>query len=184
MQKQKNEKGFSYLEVMFAILLMTIGILALLSALSMAMIREREAENINVSRQISSSTLESIFAARDLRTTTAITNWIAINNDSVTGGVFSSGWTPVRQDSGIDGINGTADDACTTGTDCVVPGYTNSSPEINGYQRRIVISDIAETGVPTIRKKKVIISVRYLAGSGWRQKDIITIITNLPFDNV
>jgi len=184
MEQQTKEKGFSYLEVMFSILIMTIGILGSLSAISMAMIREREAEDINVSRQISSSTLESIFATRDLRTTTAISNWDAINNDTVTGGVFKSGWTPIRQDSGIDGINGTADDACATGTNCVVSGYTNSSPEINGFQRRIVISDIAETSVPTIRKKKVIISVRYLVGSGWRQKDITTIITNLPFDNV
>lgn len=185
MTNKNNESGFSYLEVMFSILIMTVGILAVLSALSLAMLREREVESINIARQISSSTLESIFATRDLRTTNLLTNWDAIDNDvpAKPDGIFVSGWTPIRQDPGIDGINGTNDDACLSGTNCVVNGYTNSSPEIAGFKRQIVISDIAETGIPTIRKKKILVSIRYFSGNIIRERKIATIITNLPFDN-
>ena len=149
------------------------------------MLREGEAESINVTRQISSSTLESIFATRDLRTTNALTNWDAIDNIAAAkpNGIFVAGWTPVRHDPGIDGINGTTDDACATGTDCVVAGYTNTSPEIQGFERKVIISDIAESGIPDIRKKKIKISVRYFNGKIRRERDITTVITNLPFDN-
>lgn len=180
----KNQNGFSILEVMLSILIMTIGIFAVLSSISLAMLRETEGENKNIARQITASALESIFAVRDLRNANTLTNWDAVNNDSVTGGVFLTGWRPVRADAGIDGINGTADDACNTGLDCPgTGGYINASNEIPNFERRIVISNIVETGIPTIRKKKIEISVRYLSGQSTRVETITTIITNLPFND-
>ncbi len=183
MNNKENQSGFSYLEVIFAIMIMSIGVGAMISAISLAMMRESESDNKNLARQISSSALESIFAARDLRNENPLNNWEAINNTSVTDGIFLEGWTPVRLDAGFDGINGTADDACTTGTNCTVGGNTNSSEEIRGVTRQIIITDIPETGIPTIRKKKVEISVRYTAGQQTRTETITTLITNLPFDN-
>lgn len=184
MKVNKNEKGFSYLEVMFSILIMTIGIVALLSAISMAMLREQVTESKNTARQITSSALESIFAVRDLRNSNSLSNWDAINNDSTPPGVFLTGWTPVREDPGLDGINGTADDACATGVACPGPGgYTNTSAEVNGYERRIIISDIVESGEPDIRKKKVEIRVRYRTGQNLQTETITTVISNLPFYN-
>ncbi len=183
MKNKENQSGFSYLEVIFAIMIMTIGVGAMISAISLAMIREFESDNRNIARQVSSSALESIFAARDLRNENPLNNWNAINNNSVTGGIFLTGWRPVRLDAGKDGINGTADDACATGQNCTVGGYTNTSEEIQGFERQIIITDLPETGIPLIRKKKIEISVRFVAGQLKRTEKITTLITNLPFDN-
>lgn len=182
MSLQKNQNGFSYLEVMFSILIMTVGIVALLSAISMAMLREQVSESKNTARQITSSALESIFSVRDLRTTNALTNWGAVNNDTTPPGVFVTGWTPVREDPGIDGINGTADDACGSGIACPgAGGFTNTSAELDGYERRIIISNIVESGEPEIRKKKVEIQVRYRTGQNLQIERTTTVVTNLPF---
>lgn len=183
MENKNGQAGFTYLEVIFAIMIMTIGVLAMLSAISLAMLREAEADHKNTARQVTSSALESIFAARDLRNSNALNNWKAINNTTVTEGIFLTGWTPVRMDAGADGINGTADDSCATGTNCTVGGYTNSSAELKGFQRQIVITDIVETNIPTIRKKEIRVSVRYAVGQQTRTETITTLITNLPFDN-
>ena len=57
-----NQEGLTYIEVMIAIVILTIGIVAQLSALTFAMVRVRENEQRNAARQIASSTIESIFA--------------------------------------------------------------------------------------------------------------------------
>ena len=172
------------MEVMFSILLMTIGIVAVLSAISMAMLREKEGENKNVARQLTTASLESIFAVRDLRNDNALNSWNSINNTTVATGIFLPGWNPIRVDSGIDGIEGTADDACATGTNCSgTGGYSNTSEEITGYTRRIIITDVADPGLSEIRKKKVEISVRYFVGQNQRTETITTMVANLPFTN-
>ena len=183
MKNQNNQGGFSYLEVIFAIMIMTVGVGASLGAISFAMIREKEADSKNLARQMTSSALESIFAARDLRNANPLNNWDAINNDDVTGGIFKTGFTPIRLEAGFDGINGTADDACPTGTNCTVGANTNSSAEVLGYQRQIIITDIPEAGIPAIRKKRIDVNVRYAVGQQTRVEQISTLLTNLPFDN-
>lgn len=183
-QRGNGEEGFTYIEIIFSIIVMTIGILACLSAISYAMLREQEAESRNTARQITSSALESIFAARDLRNNNVLNNWTALNNDNAsTPGIFVSGWTPIRENAGIDGIQGTADDACTSGTNCQVGAYTNNSRQIDGFQRRILFSDVVETGVPRIRKRKIEVTVRYTAGQLTREETVTTIIADLPFKN-
>jgi Tfp pilus assembly protein PilV len=182
MQSKNGEKGFTYIEVIIAIIIMTVGILACLSAITFAMFRERQAENRNTARQITSSAIESIFAARDLRNNNVLNNWRAINNDTAAvPGIFKTGWTPIREDAGFDGIHGTSDDACATGTNCPSGAGTNNSAEVIGFQRRIVISDIPEPGIATIRKRKIEISVRYFAGQIIQQETVSTIIADLPF---
>lgn len=183
MQTKNGEKGFTYIEVILAILIMTIGILACLSAISFAMLREREAEQRNVSRQMVSSALESIFAARDLRNNNVLNNWTALNNDTaMEPGIFASNWTPIREDAGLDGIHGTSDDACAHGTNCTVGGYTNTSQEIDGFERKITFSDVVEPDIAVIRKRKIELSVRYFVGQAERIEKTTTIIADLPFD--
>ena len=182
MQRDNSEKGFTYIEVIIAIIIMTIGILACLSAISFAMFRERQAENRNTARQITSSALESIFAARDLRNNNVLNNWTAINNKTAAvPGIFETGWRPIRANAGFDGIQGTSDDACATGTSCPSGSGTNASAEVKGFERRIAITDIVEPGIPTIRKKKIEVSVRYYAGQIIQNETVSTIIANLQF---
>ncbi|MEZ5425457.1 MAG: hypothetical protein R2747_04250 [Pyrinomonadaceae bacterium] len=181
----KNEQGFSYVEVIVAILIMTIGILAMLSAISLAMLRAKESDSRNTARQITSSALESIFAARDLRNNNPLNNWSAIDNNTAgtPAGIFVSGWTPIRESGGLDGIHGTADDACATGTNCTVGTYTNSSPEMVGFERKITITNVIINGSPDPARKNVEISVRFRTGQLVRTETINTIVADLPFNN-
>ena len=186
---RNNEKGFTYIEVIIAILIMTIGILAMLSAISYAVIRARESEQRNNARQFTAAALESIFATRDLlqvnpilRQANILTNWNAVANNTpgTPQGIFLTGYNPIRRDSGRDQIEGTADDACPAGSNCPgLGGYTNASSIIGGFQREIIITDIVEPQVPDIRRKRIVINVRYAAGQAQRIETVSTIIGNL-----
>lgn len=183
---KNNEKGFTYIEVIIAILIMTIGLLATLSAISYAVIRARESEQRNNARQFTAAALESIFATRDLTQAnpalSALRNWDAVANNTpgTPQGIFLIGFNPIRQDSGRDQIEGTADDACPSGSNCPgTGGYTNSSQEIDGFQRQIIITDLVDPGTTIIRRKKITINVTYSAGQARRTETVSTIIANL-----
>lgn len=182
--KFASQKGLTYIEVMIAIVILTVGILAQLSALTFTMIRVRENEQRNSSRQIASSAIESIFAARDMGSINGLNNWSAVNlSTNSADGIFVPGWHPIRRDPGKDGIHGTKDDACFYTAQCVVTGYTNSSELDTNFEREIVITDIAEPGFTKIRKKRIDVKVRYFVGQLLREETISTVIADLPFYN-
>lgn len=180
--KKENQDGFTYIEVMCAMVIMLVGILAQLSALSFCILRQNEAEQQNMARQIASSTLESIFAARDLGKEDGINSWDTINtSDKNKNGLFVPGWFPVRQSPGKDGIQGTKDDACAANIQCQSNGYANTSQLIPGYERQIVITDIQETSNSTVKKRRLEIKIRYFIGQAQREQTFTTIISDLPF---
>ncbi len=188
---KNNEKGFTYIEVIIAILIMTIGVLSLLSAITYAVVREREAEQRSTARQLTNAALESIFAVRDLqqlsqanRVVTAISTWDAVANVGATPqGIFLTGYNPIRQDSGFDGIEGTADDACPAPGNCVVGANTNASAVIDGYQRQIIIANILEAGSATVsNRRSVIVNVRYSVGQGPQRIETVSTIVGRTDD--
>ena len=180
-KRQIKEAGFTYIEVMCAVVIMMVGILAQLSTMSLSMLRQRESEKMTASRQFANSALESIFAARDLGNTGGISNFDTINNTTVNvDGIFLSGWTPIREDSGKDGIIGTADDACPSASACQVGSYTNNSLILVDYERKIAISDIPSTS-GDVKKKRIDVTIRYFVGELRREQTFSTIIADLPF---
>ena len=180
--KKESQQGFTYIEVLCAMVVLLIGILGQLSALSWCVLRQKEAEQQNMARQIASSTLESIFAARDLGKSAGISSWETINTTDVhSDGIFVPGWNPVRQSAGKDGVQGTKDDACPADTTCQSEGYTNKSVLISGFQRQIIISDIQETDSDVIKKRRLEIRIRYFVGQSEREQSVATAISDLPF---
>ena len=130
--------------------------------------------------------METIFSIRDLdlfddSIPDGTYNWSTVvvkaNNNS---GIFLDGWNPIRENPGADGIFGTADDACSAGGACVVNGVTNNSAVVDGYQRKIEITDINENGI--VRKRYIVVRVRYVMGQKQREVSESTIIANLPVD--
>lgn len=179
---KNNQEGFTYIEVMCAMVILLIGILAQLSALSLNILRQSEAEQQNTARQIASSTLESIFAARDLGKTAGISSWETINtNDINENGLFAAGWNAVRQGAGKDGIQGTKDDACPADTPCQSDSYTNKSKVIPGFERKIIITDIQEADSAVVKKRRLEIKMRYFVGQSQREQSVATVIADLPF---
>lgn len=186
LKKSKNQKskqaGFTYIEVMCAMVILLVGILGQLSALSFSILRQQEAEQQNTARQIASSTLESIFAARDLGKTAGIESWDMINTKDVNeAGLFVAGWHPVRRSSGSDGIQGTADDGCAAGASCQSDSYTNTSEVLPGFERRILITDIRESDSSVVKKRRLEVRMRYFVGQARREQSVATIIADLPF---
>lgn len=123
----QRQGGFSLLEVMIAIVVMTIGLLAVIATFASAIAATQSAEEDLIARQKALEAMESIYTARNSQQIP----FASINNIA-SGGIFKSGPQPLLC-AGADGLVGTADDVpCTTtagapcpngGVECMVlPG--------------------------------------------------------------
>ncbi len=187
MNIQKNERGFSYIDVLIGLMILMVGVLALAAAVTMSVVRAREGEQQLIAKQLANSTLESIFAARDIRLNNS-DGWNSIGNvgsnpvDGTPQGVFVVGRSPIRENAGGDGIIGTADDACAGTGQCCVNGVCNASTVLKGFQRQITITDINDPERPfpawPIMNRRVDIIIYYDAGRAIRQEKVSTVITS------
>jgi Tfp pilus assembly protein PilV len=186
-KNRTGEQGFSYVDVIIAIMICSIGILAMTAALTSNLIRAYGMTTQIAAKQVATSTLESVFSAREVQKPDSVggflEGWDSVGNvgtnpvDSVPQGVFLTGWNPVREKNGSDGVAGTIDDACAAAnTDC--PGQTTPNPIVKGLERRIVITDEADPTFTTIRKRKVAITVRYRISNFLREETITSLITD------
>lgn len=188
--KKRNEGGFSYLDVMIGMVIMLIGCTALVSAITAAVLRSRESQGQLMAKQIASSTLESIFSARDISANSDATEdqkmaaWLKIgnvgtnpNSAGVNQGIFMTGFRPIREEYGADNFVGTADDACNAPGAC----GTNNSTVVQGFTRQIVITNIIDSERPTppwpIMMRRVEITIKYPGTGGMREEKVSTIIS-------
>jgi type II secretory pathway pseudopilin PulG len=126
-QKQVAEGGFTLLETMIAIVVMTVGLLALMASFATAISATASSQEDLIARHKALDAMESIYTARNSQQLP----FASINNVA-NGGIFLSGAQKL-QCSGPDGLVGTADDvpctapdtgaACPGGVECLVlPG--------------------------------------------------------------
>jgi len=187
-QNQLKQDGFSYIEVMIALIILMIGILGLTSALSANLIRSYEAEKKIVAKQSALSAIESIISARDIRRPGAVAGWDTVGNvganvvDGIPRGIFLTNFCPIREDLGWDGVAGTADDACAGTGACNGGQASNTSPVIQGFQRKIVITDIPDPDRPSppnaIARRRIDVTIRYNVNQITRDEVVSTIVTN------
>ena len=177
------EHGFSLVETIIAMIVLLVGILATLSAISFGVLSMQESEKRVLAKEVARSTMETIFSIRDLQAfdpqngETYNFNALQVGNGT-NGGIFLSGWTPIRENPGDDGIFGTADDACAAANPCVVGTYTNNSAIVPALERKIEVYDIVENNV--VRKRRITVRVRYFVGQLQREEAQSTIVANLP----
>lgn len=180
----KSESGFSYIDVMIAIVILMVGILALLSAISGSILQARGQEQQLLAKQIATSTMESIMSVKETDPTRL--GWTAIGNvgsnldaGGVAKGIFVTGFQTVKLDPGPDEVIGTADD---TGT------------SVQGLQRRIVITDVCDPDRPSpticspagsspVRIRSVAVTVTYFVGAVQRQEVLTTVLTDYAVIN-
>ncbi|HCA56423.1 MAG TPA: hypothetical protein DEP46_00415 [Blastocatellia bacterium] len=184
MKRKSSEKGFSYIDVMIAIVILMVGILAMLSALTANLARAMESEKRVVAKQIALSTIESIISAKEIRRAGVFEGWESIRNTDAlpAGGVFLAGTTPIREELGWDGVAGTADDACPASGPCAVTGRpTNNSRVIDGFSRQIVITDVEDPERPSptypITRRRIDVHVDYFVNQATRRETVSTILT-------
>ncbi|MFT3745171.1 MAG: type II secretion system protein [Pyrinomonadaceae bacterium] len=181
----KSENGFSYIDVMIALVILMFGILSMLVAISWSMVQAAGHEQQLLAKQIATSTIESIMAVKE--TDPSRLGWPAVGNvgsnpDPVSGvaqGIFPIGFQPVKTDAGADQVIGTADDTGTT---------------VSQVQRRIVITDVCDPDRPSpgicspagpapVRIRSVNVTVMYNVGGLQRQESVQTVLTDYAVVN-
>ncbi|KXK06893.1 MAG: hypothetical protein UZ17_ACD001000208 [Acidobacteria bacterium OLB17] len=174
----KNESGFSYIDVMIAIVILMVGILALMSGMGGAVLQARSQEQQMVAKQVAASAMESIMSVKE--TDPDRLGWKAIGNvgsnpdiNGVPQGVFVSGFQDVHEGAGPDEIIGTADD---------------DGPTIPNLQRQITIVDECDPDAPSyncptpgtapVRFRNIRVDVRYFVGAVPRTESLQTVLTD------
>jgi len=182
--KDRSQAGFSYIDVMIAVVILMVGVLALLSGLAGSIVQARAHEQQLLAKQVTTSTMESIMSVKE--TDPNRLGWNAVGNvgsnpdaNGNSQGIFLTGWQSVYTDPGADEVIGTADD---TGT--VVPNL----------RRRIVITDVCDperpspvicnpAGTYAVKIRSVVVTVQYNVGGLLRQESLSTVMTDYSVTN-
>jgi prepilin-type N-terminal cleavage/methylation domain-containing protein len=168
------QRGFSLIEVMIAIVVMTVGVLAVIATFATAIAATQSAQEDLIARQKALEAMESIYTARNSQQIP----FASISNIAA-GGIFKSGPQPLTC-PGADGLAGTADDVpCTTtagaacpngGVECMVlPGpdgvLGNADDQIMSlanFTRTIAINQVfLPTGAINSNMMAITITVNY-----------------------
>jgi prepilin-type N-terminal cleavage/methylation domain-containing protein len=167
-----HQRGFALIEVMFAIVIMTIGLLAVMATFGTAVAATQSAQEDLIARQKALEAMESIYTARNSQQIT----FAQIANIG-SGGIFTVGATQLLN-PGNDGLVNTADDVnyaasgpCPAGPECIpLPGpdgilgnADDRAMSLANFTRQIQINNILEADGVTINPtlKQVTVTVSY-----------------------
>lgn len=170
----RNDRGFTLVETMFAIVVLSIGILTVVAAFATAIATTHNAQENLIARQKALEAMESIFTARNTQQIT----FSQINNIG-SGGIFTGGATQLL-DAGNDGLVNTADDVpfaakgvCPAGPECItLPGPDGilGTPDdvpmsLANFTRQIQISSVLEPdGSVNPNLRQITVTVSYMTG--------------------
>lgn len=147
---QKTDAGFSLLEAVIAIAILTIGLVGTAAAVTYALQFSAISENVTKSKLLLMASVEQIESLRNSRRLEykQIANTGAVNNNGTEFNFsgFSTGFQPISDNPGADGVFGTADDVSST---------ANAQ-----YSRQIVITELSAS------IKKIQVTVRYPGKGG------------------
>ncbi len=173
-----NSEGFSTLEVLAALFVVTIALTSLLALFGYAISTMTLMGDLLIAKQKSRETLESIYTARNTRQITF--DMIQNVSDS---GIFLDGYQPLKRPNPIsgmgDGLIGTADDGAIEtltlpGPDGVLGNGDDEVRVLTRFERQIQIDSIlyADSTVnPDVRKVQV--SIRYSNPLGGQQAYVV-----------
>jgi prepilin-type N-terminal cleavage/methylation domain-containing protein len=184
--KDRAQRGFSLIEVMIAMVVLTVGLLAVIATFATAIAATETAQENLIARHKALDALESIYTARNSQQIP----FAAINNVA-NGGSFLSGPQPLLC-AGNDGLVGTTDDVpCTTtagaacpngGAECLVlPGpdgvLGTADDEIQSlanFTRTISINQVLQPN-GTVNQNLVAISITVgYTKTGWPAQSYTT----------
>jgi prepilin-type N-terminal cleavage/methylation domain-containing protein len=164
-QVKRSQRGFSLIECMISMAILTIGLISLLGVFGIAMATTQTSQENNTAKQLANEAMEGILTARE----TANITWTQINNTG-SGGIFLPGFLPIDC-AGVDGIIGTADDAACGPQILEQPGpsgvYVGTCPpdvcnNLTNFTRQILISPvIVGGGPPSTTLRQVTITIQY-----------------------
>lgn len=158
----QSDSGFSLLEMVVAITLLTIGLLGVASAIGYAIVASNHGRSITNTKLLAVSMLEQMETLRDTNSLTfgQIANVGQVDDHGavkVFAG-FQPGFQQVSTNPGPDGIFGTADDLIDAGPDRkfgTIDDFVNPNFALVGVTRQIQITDLSA------RLKKIQVTVDY-----------------------
>ena len=170
------QRGFTLIETMIAIVILSIGVLTLVAVFGTAVASTQNGQENLIARQKTLEAVESIFTARNTQQIT-----FARIANTTSGGIFTSGPTPLWA-AGNDGLVNTSDDVpfpangvCPAGPECIalpgpdgILGTADDVPmSLTNFTREIKISPVLEAdGVTTDPNlKQVTVTVSYATGT-------------------
>lgn len=173
-----SERGFSLVETIIAVGVLSVGLLGGAAVLTQGMQRLSSSPGDVLTTQKAAEAIESVFSARDSHKLT----WAQlrnVNGAANDGGVFLDAPRSLQL-AGADGLVNTADDGAVEtvvlpGRDQLLGTGDDTTVTLSGYQRQITIRDIPnENG----NLRSVTVSVTYQSGSTKRTYTLTTYISN------
>lgn len=163
----KNDAGFTLVEAVVAIFVVTIGLIGTVAAITYALEFGAISRNVTSAKSVIVASIEEIETLRNARRLEfkQIANVGAVNNVGVTNlfDGFTNGFQAVSLNPGEDGVNGTDDDFIVPGADGVF-GTPDDAEDLTlirgGYDRQIEITNLSDT------LKKIEIKVQYVGRAG------------------
>jgi prepilin-type N-terminal cleavage/methylation domain-containing protein len=174
-----SQRGFSLIEVMFSLGILTVGILSAAAVLAAGMQNLASSPGDVIITQKAAEAIEGVFAARDSHKI----EWDKVRNVyGETGnddGIFLDGPQPLHR-SGSDGLMNTSDDAAQPIEEVPLPGADgvfgtadDIAQELVGYTRKIEIRDVpGNTQLRTIT-----VTMTYKSGQSERTYTLTTYIS-------
>lgn len=163
----KKQDGFSLIEAVVAIFIITIGLIGTAAALGYAIHYGSISRNVTGAKSVIFAQIEEIEALRNSRRLDfkQIANAGGVDNSNTPAvfSGFSTGFKDLSLNPGPDGVNGTDDDLRDKGADGVYgtgDDFDNPALVRSGYTRQITITNLSSS------MKKVEIRVRYLGSGG------------------
>jgi len=168
-----SESGVTILEMVVAMLILTIGLLGLAASIGYAVTVSNKGRNLTNSKLLVVSLIEQM---ETLRNTEQLTFGQIANQGQVddSGALkpfigFPTAFQPLSINPGPDGIFGTSDDLISPGPDNIygtADDIVDSSWEVVGYQRQITITNLSAN------LKRIQVTVRY-PDSGGQLHDMV-----------
>jgi type II secretory pathway pseudopilin PulG len=166
-----NDRGFSLIETVVALGVMTVALLGLAALLTAGMRRIASAPGDLTATQKASEAIESVFSARDTHTLT----WAQLQNVAA-GGIFLDGPQSLRL-PGNDGLIDTADDGAIEtvrypGRDGLIGNGDDVVVTLSNFTREIQIRNVEAN------LRSITVIIRYPQGSTMRTYTLTSYISN------
>lgn len=167
---KRSDSGFSLLEMVVAITLLTVGLLGVASAIGYAMVASNHGRSVTNTKLLAVSILEQMEMLRNTGNLTfgQIANVGQVNNTGAARNFvgFPAGPQQVSTNPGPDGMFGTPDDLIDAGTGGVYGDgndFVNPNLALVGITRQIEITSLSSS------LKKVQVTVTYSVNGGMKQ---------------
>jgi len=170
-RNKRTQSGFTLLEAMISILVLSFGVLSLAAIYSQGAYYAAMAQFDYIAEKKAEQAVEAMFTARDTQTLT----WANLQNVS-TGGVFVDGPSKILL-PGSDGLVGTVSDIGSA-DEVVITGATTSI-DLNPFMTRtIAISPVVVAGNTEPNLRMITVTITYELGSHQRTYTLISYISS------